>query len=65
MKSNMGGIDRILRVVVGGVLMALAATNVVGWWGWLGVVPLFTGLVGFCPIYPLLGFSTCPLKKGK
>ena len=42
MKSNVGGIDRVLRIVVGVVLIALAATNTVGWWGWLGVVPLLT-----------------------
>lgn len=45
MKSNAGGIDRVLRIVVGIVLIALAATETVGWWGWLGVVPLLTGLV--------------------
>lgn len=63
MKSNVGGIDRILRIVVGLVLIALAATGTVGWWGYLGVVPLLTGLFKFCPIYPLLGLSTCPMKK--
>lgn len=63
MKSNVGGIDRILRIVVGVVLIALAATGTVGWWGWLGVVPLLTGLVSFCPLYLLLGFSTCPLQS--
>lgn len=65
MKANIGGIDRILRIVLGIVLIALAATGVVGWWGWLGVVPLATGLVRFCPLYPLLGMNTCPLEQGK
>lgn len=65
MKTNVGGIDRVLRLVAGIVLITLAATNTVGLWGWLGVVPLLTGLVGFCPLYTLLGFSTCPLKNGK
>ncbi len=65
MKSNVGGIDRVLRVVLGIVLMALAATNTVGWWGWLGVVPLLTGLVRVCPLYTLLGVNTCPLKNSK
>ena len=65
MKSNVGGIDRVLRIVVGVVLIALAATNTVGWWGWLGVIPLLTGLVSFCPLYTLLGLNTCPLKKSK
>ena len=65
MKANVGGIDRILRVVVGLVLIALAATGTVGLWGWIGVVPLLTGLIRWCPIYPLLGISSCPLKKSR
>lgn len=63
MKLNVGGIDRILRIVAGLVLIALAATGTVGAWGWIGVVPLLTGAVGFCPLYPLLGMNTCPMKK--
>ncbi len=63
MKSNVGGIDRILRIVAGIVLITLAATGMVGVWGWIGVVPLLTGLIGWCPAYPLLGMSTCPMKK--
>ncbi len=63
MQANIGGIDRILRVVVGLVLLALAATGTVGWWGWLGAIPLATGLFRFCPAYTLLGMNTCPLKK--
>jgi hypothetical protein len=63
MKANVGGIDRILRIVVGIALIALAATGTVGAWGWIGVVPLVTGLFKFCPFYPLLGMSTCPLEK--
>ena len=60
--KNVGGIDRILRIVVGLVLVGLAATGSVGWWGWIGVVPLLTGLVGACPAYKLLGMNTCPMK---
>ena len=63
MKFNVGGIDRILRIVVGIVLIGLAATGTVGWWGWLGVVPLATGLFRFCPMYRLLGMSTCPVQN--
>lgn len=63
MKLNVGGIDRALRILVGIVLIALAANGTVGWWGWLGVIPLLTGLLRFCPLYPLLGISTCPLKR--
>ena len=63
MKLNVGSIDRTLRIVGGLVLIGLAATGTVGVWGWIGVVPLLTGLVGFCPVYPLLGINTCPMKK--
>jgi hypothetical protein len=62
MKLNVGGIDRALRVIVGLVLIVLAATGQVGWWGWLGVVPLMTGVMRFCPLYTMLGFSSCPVK---
>ena len=63
MTRNVGGIDRVLRIVLGLVLIALAATGTVGLWGWIGVVPLLTGIFRFCPAYPLLGISTCPMKK--
>lgn len=63
MKTNIGGVDRILRIVVGLVLIGLAATETVGWWGWIGVVPLLTGVFRFCPAYTLLGINTCPLNK--
>ena len=63
MSSNVGTVDRALRIIVGLVLIGLAATGTVGWWGWLGVIPLFTGLFRFCPAYGLLGINTCPLKK--
>lgn len=65
MKLNVGGVDRVLRIVVGVVLITLAATGTVGWWGWLGVIPLMTGVVRFCPMYSLLGMNTCPLKSAK
>lgn len=63
MKLNVGGIDRALRIIVGLVLIGLAATNTVGVWGWIGVVPLLTGVFKFCPAYTLFGMSTCPMKK--
>jgi hypothetical protein len=62
MKKNVGGIDRLLRIVVGLVLVALAATGQVGAWGWLGLIVLATGLFSFCGAYTLLGLNTCPLK---
>ena len=65
MKLNVGGIDRILRIVVGVVLIALAAMGTIGWWGWLGVLPLATGLFRVCPAYSLLGMSTCPMDSNK
>lgn len=65
MKSNVGGIDRILRVAVGLTLIALAATGTVGVWGWIGVVPLATGLFRFCPLYPLIGVNSCGSGAGK
>jgi hypothetical protein len=57
MKTNVGGIDRILRIVVG---LALIAWTFVGGpvWAWVGLVPLVTALIGFCPVYPLVGVST-------
>lgn len=63
MKTNVGGIDRILRIVIGLVLIGLAATGTVGVWGWIGVVPLATAAMGFCPLYAVLGLSTCPARR--
>jgi O-antigen ligase len=63
MKTNVGGIDRFLRIALGVVLVTLAATGTVGLWGWLGLVPLVTGLLGWCPPYTLLGINTCKNKN--
>jgi len=63
MTKNVGGIDRTLRILVGLGLIAAAASGTVGLWGYLGVVPLLTGLVGWCPPYALFGFNTCAMKK--
>lgn len=60
MKVNIGIVDRFLRILVGLVLLGLALTGMIGIWGYIGIVPLFTGLVGNCPAYTLLGISTCP-----
>ena len=59
MKANVGTIDRVLRILVGVLLIALKLTGIIGLWGWIGLVPLATGVVRFCPLYPLLGISTC------
>jgi hypothetical protein len=63
MKTNVGNIDRILRAVVGLALIALTLAGTIGVWGWIGVVPLVTAALGFCPLYTVLGFSSCPMKK--
>ncbi len=59
MKANVGTIDRSLRIAAGLILIGLSLSGVIGLWGWIGVVPLATGLFRFCPAYPLLGSSTC------
>jgi len=56
---NVGNIDRSIRVVLGLALIALAATQTIGAWGWLGIVPLVTGVVAYCPLYSVLGIRTC------
>jgi len=61
MNVNVGGMDRVLRIVVGVALITLAATGVVGAWGWIGVLPLVTGLFRVCPAYSLLGIKTCKM----
>ena len=59
MQTNTGTLDRGLRIAAGIVLITLAATGTVGVWGWIGVVPLATGLLGWCPAYTLFGIKTC------
>ena len=61
-KTNVGGIDRIARIAAGLVLLGLAATGTVGAWGYLGIMPLATGLLSTCPLYTVLGIKTCPMK---
>lgn len=61
--KNVGVIDRVARIVVGAALIAGAATGMVGVWAWIGVVPLATGLMGWCPAYRLLGLNTCPASS--
>ncbi len=60
--ANVGGLDRIARIVVGLALIALALSGQIGLWGWIGVVPLATGLVRWCPAYLPLGLSTCAAR---
>lgn len=67
MSTNVGSVDRLLRVVAGIALILFAFFNPLGvtwaWVGWIGVVPLLTATLGFCPAYTILGINTCGLKK--
>ena len=63
MKTNEGGVDRALRALAGVALLGLSATGVIGSWGWIGVVPLATAAIGWCPLYTMLGINTCGLKR--
>lgn len=58
-------IERVLRVVAGLALVAFAYTGSIGPWGYIGAIPLITGLIGSCPIYTMLGMSTCPVRTGR
>ena len=61
--KNEGTVDRVLRVIGGAALISLVFVGPETPWGWIGVVPLGTGLIGNCPVYSLLGISTCPVKQ--
>jgi hypothetical protein len=63
MVINVSHFDRIMRVVTGLVLVIAATTGFIGMWGWIGLVPLITGVVGVCPIYRMFGMSSCPIPK--
>ena len=67
MKANVGGIDRVLRILVGLGLLSLVfiLEGSSRWWGLVGIVPLLTGSFRFCPVYPLLGMNTCPMEEKK
>lgn len=63
MTRNEGTLDRALRIILGLALIALVFAGPQTAWGWIGLVPLATGLVGFCPAYRLLGINTCPMRR--
>jgi hypothetical protein len=66
MDTNVGTIDRVVRIVIGlGLLWYAIMAQPTGynWIGWIGVVPIVTALIGVCPLYSILGLSTCPAKK--
>ena len=63
MTRNEGSIDRVLRIVAGLVLIGLTLNGTIGMWGWIGVVTLLTGVIGWCLVYTVLGIKTCALKN--
>lgn len=63
MNRNEGNLDRALRALLGVVLLALTLTGTIGLWGWIGVVPLLTAAIGWCPLYTVLGINTCGMKR--
>jgi len=63
MPRNEGTLDRALRIIAGLVLLALVFIGPQTAWGWIGIVPLATGLIGYCPLYRVLGINTCALRS--
>jgi glyoxylate carboligase len=63
MTPNVGGLDKILRIAAGAGLIGATVAGLIPEWGYIGIVPLATGLMGWCPLYPLLGMNSCPIKK--
>jgi len=63
MPRNEGTIDRALRIILGLVLISLVFVGPQTAWGWVGIVPLATGLLGYCALYSLLGINTCKIRS--
>jgi hypothetical protein len=61
--KNVGTVDKVIRIILGLVLLALVFVGPQTPWGWIGIIPLVTGLIGFCPLYSVLGMNTCGAKK--
>jgi len=61
--KNVGTVDKVIRIILGLVLLALVFVGPQTPWGWIGIIPLATGLIGFCPLYSVFGINTCPTKK--
>lgn len=59
MKPNVGKTDRTIRILIGVALLAASLVDAIGAWGWIGIIPLLTGMLGFCPVYALFGLRTC------
>ncbi len=62
MKTNEGSLDRVLRIVAGLTSIGLAASGTIGIWGYIGVIPLLTGAIGWCPLYTVIGINTCKTR---
>jgi len=62
MKTNEGKVDRIIRILIGLGLLSLVFVGPQTMWGLVGLVPLLTGVIGFCPLYKVFGLHTCPMK---
>ena len=62
-KTNVGTVDRAIRIIAGVALVGLAASGTIGAWGYIGIVPILTGSLGWCPAYLPFGISTCSVKK--
>lgn len=63
MNRNVGGIDKVARIAAGAGLLGATVAGLIPAWGYIGIVPLVTGLAGWCPLYMLFGLNSCPLKK--
>ena len=63
MKKNIGNIERIIRVAIGLIILSLTFVGPQSLWGLIGILPIATGLAGWCPPYAMLGISTCKIKK--
>lgn len=63
MMKNVGNTDRAIRVFIGALLILLSLLNVIGPWGWIGLLPIATGLLRFCPAYAVLGLRSCPVEQ--
>jgi hypothetical protein len=61
--QNVGGLDKVLRVILGLALLTAGYFGPLGWWGLVGLVPLLTALAGTCPLYTILGLRTCPVAR--
>ena len=63
MQANVGSTDRVIRILIGLGLISATLLGFIGWWGWIGVIPLATGIFRVCPAYLTFGLSTCRAKQ--